>query len=157
MRGRGDGNGQPALHRHAAREAQQLDRDLALVVIHGDDGLELAGLGLQEDGVGRKRPLHRQAFLVQFAHRRRDDVDFLATAGAAIAAMRVEGGHGHARLGHAAGLQGAVDQPGGVLMPATLSAAASFSGMCEDTREVHRSPSVLNSQKYPVTPRYWAK
>lgn len=44
------------------------------------------------------------------------------------------------------------------LMPATLSAAAaSFSGMCEDTREVHRSPSVLNSQKYPVTPRYWAK
>ena len=141
------------------REAQQLDRDLALVVIHGDDGLELAGLGLQEDGVGRKRPLHRQAFLVQFAHRRRDDVDFLATAGAAIAAMRVEGGHGHARLGTPLACKARWISRAASLMPATLSAAAASlqRDVCEDTREVHRSPSVLNSQKYPVTPRYWAK
>ena len=33
----------------------------------------------------------------------------------------------------------------------------SASGTCEEMREVHRPSSVLNSQKYPVAPRYWAK
>ncbi len=46
------GAGSPALHRDAALEPQQLDRDLALVVIHGDDGVQQAVAGLQEDGVG---------------------------------------------------------------------------------------------------------
>ena len=111
---RGDGNRQPALHRHAAREAQQLDRDLALVVVHGDDGLVVAGLGLEKDRVGRKRAMERRVAgpvaRLQRAHCRRDDVDLLAPAGAAIAVVRVEARNRHLGLGHAAGAQRVVEQ-----------------------------------------------
>ncbi|KAG1605940.1 hypothetical protein G6F46_013354 [Rhizopus delemar] len=91
VRRRGDGDRQAALHRHPAREAQQLDRDLTLVVVHGDDRLELAGLRSQEDGVGGERSLHGQPLLVQLAHGGRDNVDLFAAARAAVAAPGATG------------------------------------------------------------------
>ena len=39
-------------------EAQQLDRDVSLVVVHGDDGVILAGAQLDEDGIAGDRPDH---------------------------------------------------------------------------------------------------
>ena len=61
VRRRGDRHRQAALHRDALAEAHQLDRDLALVVVHRDDGLVLAVARLQEDRVGRERADDRHA------------------------------------------------------------------------------------------------
>ncbi len=104
MRGRGDGDGQAALHRHALGEAHELDRDLALVVVHGDDGIELSVTRLQEDGVGRERSGDVQAFGLECTHRRFDDLDLLASAGAAVPAVRGEGRPRHPGPGRTRGL-----------------------------------------------------
>ena len=61
MRRRADRERQAAEQRHAAIEAHQLHRDLALVVVHRQHRVECAALGAQEHGVGRKRPLDRDA------------------------------------------------------------------------------------------------
>ncbi len=58
-----------------------------------------------------KGALDRQALRVQFPRRRFDDVDFLATAGAAIAAMGVQRRHRHARIGKAGLSQRFIGQP----------------------------------------------
>jgi len=54
-----DRDRQTAFDRDADIEAQQLGGDLALIVIHGDDTVELAGFGAQENGIGRKRTFRR--------------------------------------------------------------------------------------------------
>ena len=58
-------------------EAQQLGRDLALVVVHHDHAVELAAQRLEEDHVGRDRPGAVDAFGAQLLHRRTDDADLL--------------------------------------------------------------------------------
>jgi hypothetical protein len=47
-----DGQGRSLEQSDAAIEAHQLRRDLALIVIHGQHGVEAAGLGAEEDGAG---------------------------------------------------------------------------------------------------------
>src|SRR5207245_926120 len=47
---RGDRDRQSALHCDATFKSQQLDRDLALVVIHGDNAVQRAIARFQEDG-----------------------------------------------------------------------------------------------------------
>lgn len=38
---------------HAHIKPDHLDRDVGLIVIHGDYGVELAAVGTSEDGIGR--------------------------------------------------------------------------------------------------------
>ena len=45
------GDGQAAGDDHTALKAHQLDRDLSLVVIHGDHGVDLAAFGFEKDRV----------------------------------------------------------------------------------------------------------
>src|SRR4051794_37539352 len=59
-------------------EAQQLDRDVPLVVVHGDHGVELAGVQLHEDGVAGNRANHVEAFGDALLDHRCADVDVLA-------------------------------------------------------------------------------
>src|SRR4051794_20816171 len=59
-------------------EAQQLDRDVPLVVVHGDHGVELAGVQLHEDGVAGNRPNHVEAIGDALLDHRCADVDVLA-------------------------------------------------------------------------------
>jgi len=61
---------QTARHGDAALETQQLDRHLALVVIHGDDAVQRAIARLHENGVGGKGVQDRQPFRVQLPRRR---------------------------------------------------------------------------------------
>src|SRR3954452_15385639 len=59
-------------------EAQQLDRDVPLVVVHGDHGVELAGVQLHEDGVAGNRTNHVEAIGDAPLDHRCADVDVLA-------------------------------------------------------------------------------
>jgi hypothetical protein len=61
----------------------------------------------------------------------------------------LKAGHRHRGLRGAAGLQRAVDQPAASIdaLAGSDGRGTSFSGTCEEMREVHKSPSVLNSQK----------
>ena len=52
-----------------------------------------------EHRVGRMRTRHSPAFGRKRCDRRLDDVDFLAAELAAFAGVRIETGHGEARLG----------------------------------------------------------
>ena len=71
-------------------EAEQLDRDVTLVVIHGDHRVVLAGAQLHEDGVARHRPDHVEPARDRFRDHRRRDVDVVAAEQAALAGMRIE-------------------------------------------------------------------
>ena len=90
MGGRADREREAADQRDAAVEAHQLHGDLTLVVVHGENGIEVAVLGPQEHRVRRERPLDREPLGSGLLDRRLDDVDLLATEIAAVARMRVE-------------------------------------------------------------------
>ena len=51
----------PPLRRLVVLEAERLDRDVALVVIHGDDDIKLPAAGPGEQGIGGQRPRDVQA------------------------------------------------------------------------------------------------
>ena len=80
-------------------EAEQLDRDVPLVVVHGDHGVVLAGAQLDEDGVAGHRADHVEAVGDRFGDRRRGDVDVLPAEQPAFARMRVERRDGDRRRG----------------------------------------------------------
>jgi hypothetical protein len=61
MRRRGDRHRQSALHGDATLKSQQLDRDLSLVVIHGDDAVQGAVARFEKNRVGGIGALDRQA------------------------------------------------------------------------------------------------
>ena len=71
-------------------EAQQLDRDMPLIVIHGDDGVVLAGAQLDEDGVAGDRADDIEPVFDRLGDRRRGNVDILPAEQAAFAGMRIE-------------------------------------------------------------------
>ena len=91
----------PAAGRGIDLEAQQLDRDVALVVVHGDHRVVLAGAQLDEDGVAGHRADHVEPVGDRFGDRRRGDVDVLPAEQAALAGMRVERRDGDPRRGDA--------------------------------------------------------
>ncbi|MNP52100.1 hypothetical protein D3C76_1464690 [compost metagenome] len=108
----GDRDRQAALHRHATGEAHQLDRDLALVVVHGDDRVEGTGiaLDLEENRVAWIRPFRRNPQRLSRAHGRADNVQFFAAERTVIAVMRVQPTHADARFFQAVALERGVDQ-----------------------------------------------
>ena len=80
----------PAAGRGIDLEAEQLDRDVPLVVIHRDHRVELAGAQLDEDGVARHRADHVEAVGDRLGDGRRRDVDILPAEQPALAGMRIE-------------------------------------------------------------------
>src|SRR4030088_194661 len=80
---------QAAEDRHPAFESEELERDLALVVIHAEHGVIVAASRLDPDSVGREGPIDRMAPAPAFLDGRADDVDLLATEHAAFARMRI--------------------------------------------------------------------
>jgi hypothetical protein len=58
-----------------------------LVVVHGQHGVELAGLGAHEHRVSRIGAVGRQAFRLCLLYCRLDDVDLLAAEIAAVAGV----------------------------------------------------------------------
>ena len=77
-------------------EAKQLDRDMALVVIHGDHGVELLGAQFHEDSVAGHWPVDVVPLLAETLDGRFDDIDVLAAEQAAFAGMGIEGRDGDA-------------------------------------------------------------
>ena len=73
-------------------EAEQLDRDVPLVVIHRDHGVILPGAQLHEHGVAGHGPDHVEAVGDGLRDRRRGNVDILPAEQAALAGMRIERG-----------------------------------------------------------------
>ena len=59
-------HGNAAKHRDALIEAERLNSDLALVVEQRQHRVELTRAGTQEDSVGRKRPIDRNALRSTF-------------------------------------------------------------------------------------------
>src|SRR5690606_28758072 len=84
--------------------------DLSLVMVHGQDGVEGAGPGAQEDGIGWEGSVGGDAAGLGLLDGRGDDVDLLAAEVAAIAGVRVEAGDGDARPGEAGLAHGAVGE-----------------------------------------------
>ena len=72
------------------REAEQLHRNVSLVVIHGDHGVELFRTQFHEDGIAGHGPVHIVPLLAQALDRRLDDIDVLPSEQAAFAGMRIE-------------------------------------------------------------------
>src|SRR5712691_6145850 len=121
VRGRREDGLQAGRHRHPLVEAEQLGRDLALVVIHHHDAVVFTLQGLQEDRVGGDRPGAADAGGSHLLHRRTDDADLLVAEQSAFAAMR----SGVIRL------------------------TASRSATCEVTRKVENSLITFISPKKP--------
>src|ERR1700733_6106507 len=71
-------------------EAEQLHRNVALVVIHGDHGVELLRAQRYKDSVAGHRAVHIVSLFAEALDRRLDDIDVLPSEQAAFAAMRIE-------------------------------------------------------------------
>ena len=81
----------PLAGRRIDLEAEQLDRDVALVVVHGDHGVVLPGAQLDEDRVAGHRPDHVEPVARPLsAMVGVGDVDVLPAEQAALAGMRIE-------------------------------------------------------------------
>src|SRR3984957_17479362 len=95
----------PAAGRLVDGEAEQLDRDVALVVVHGDHGVELLRAQLHKHGVAGHGPVNIKALLAQPLDGRFDDIDVLPSEQAAFARMRIERCDGDAAARHAKRLE----------------------------------------------------
>jgi hypothetical protein len=84
---------------HGLAERQQLDRNQSLVVIAGDDGVELAAGGADEHSVGRKGPPHVNPGSPAGLHGRRQHRTVFRTDDAVLAGVRVEARQGESRRG----------------------------------------------------------
>src|SRR3546814_16489828 len=76
-------------------EADKLHGDLALVVIHGYDGVEVAASSCNEYGVGRIGAARIHAHGLGFFHGGLDDFDFFHAYRSAVAGMRIQAGKGN--------------------------------------------------------------
>ena len=76
-------------------EAEQLHRDMHLVMVHGDHCVVLAGAQLDKDRIARDRPRHVQTVRHSFGDSRLGDVDVLPAEQAAFARMGIERRHGN--------------------------------------------------------------
>ena len=79
-------------------EAEQLDRDVALVVVHGDDGVVMPRPQLYEDGVAGDGPLDVHALGAALRDDGGANVDILAAEQPPFPGMRVQRGDGNARF-----------------------------------------------------------
>ena len=82
-------------------EAEQLHRDVALVVVHRDHGVELPCAQLDEHRVARHRAADVQPVGTALLDHRRGDLDVLPPEQAALAGVRIERRHRDARRGDA--------------------------------------------------------
>ena len=100
--------------------------DVSLIVVHDDDRVELPSLHLGEYRVRRERPFHKDALCSCGNHGRGALLIIFRPEQAALAAMRVEAGHGQARRPPAKpphGLMGQFDRPSSTLSLRTASQA----------------------------------
>ena len=88
-----DGHGKPSQHRHAAIKSHQFQRDLALIVIHGDYRVDLAALRFQEHRVRWPWAVNSELPPREILHRRTDYVDFLSPEIPAVAGMGIQRCH----------------------------------------------------------------
>ena len=89
--------GKPERDIHAALEIDQLHGNVALVVVHGDDEIEFAAQGANEDGVGRVRAGAIDAEGARFLDGGRDDFGVLPAEEAMLAGMGIEAADRDAR------------------------------------------------------------
>ena len=78
-------------------KVDELHGNVALVVIHGHDEIELAAQGANEDGVGRVRAGAVDAERARFFNGGSDDVGILRAEEAVLAGVRIEAADGDAR------------------------------------------------------------
>ena len=79
-------------------EAGELRRDMALVVVHGNHGVEVARGGAQEDGVRRDRARDVPALGAQLLDGRLDQLGLLGAEQAVLAGVRIQARDGDVRL-----------------------------------------------------------
>lgn len=83
------------LNCNAALKRQQLHGNLALVMIHRNNAVEM--LTLQEDGVAREWSLYIDAFRLSFLDGWSDEVNFLSTEVSIFAVVWIQGTDAQAR------------------------------------------------------------
>ena len=79
-------------------ETRVLEHRQALVVVHGEDGIEVLQVPWHEGAVRRQRADQVEPFVAQLFDDRGDRVDFLTAHVAAFTGMRIQAEHGDARL-----------------------------------------------------------
>ena len=91
---------------HGVVEIEQFERDEPLIVIHGDDGIEVAAGGIAEDGVGHGGAGEDGGSgFVQTVDGGLDDADFLVAEGSVFTGVGVESCNSDAGAGDAAALE----------------------------------------------------
>jgi len=84
----------------ASFEIEQLQRDVALVVVHADDGVEFfAADGQVKDGVGREGSFHGHSLLLRPLDRGPYLLDFFIAENTVLAGVGIQARHRNARIG----------------------------------------------------------
>ena len=79
-------------------DAQHLDRSVTLVVVHGDDAIEVSARRPEEERIGRQRPFHLPSALQAFSNCRFDLLFlFSVSEEAVLTGVRVDGADANAR------------------------------------------------------------
>ena len=74
----------------AAFEVEEFERDMALVMVHADDGVEFAFEGLLKDGVGREWSVSVEAVCASSEDGGGDFVGILGAEGIIFAGVRIK-------------------------------------------------------------------
>ena len=95
-RGADDGNSYG--HIHPTVEPDQFKRDMALIMVHGNDGVEFTKLMPMQQCIGRIRTACSDPLGFGDLNRRRDLFYFLLTEPPVLAGVRVEAGDANSLL-----------------------------------------------------------
>lgn len=79
-------------HIHPTVEPDQFKRDMALIMVHGNKGIEFTKLMPMEECIGREGTACPDPLSIGDLDRRRDLFDFLSTEPPVFAGVRVEAG-----------------------------------------------------------------
>ena len=85
--------GDAALYGYTTVKTHQFQRNLPLIMIHGDDAVDLAGLGFQKHRIRGPGTIDIQLLVLQILDGWADDLDLLHAEIAIVAGMRIERGN----------------------------------------------------------------
>src|SRR5882724_4056400 len=105
------GKPRPLTTRFVVGETERLDGHVALIVVHGDDDVELAASRPREKRVGREGAVDVEPFSTCRLHSRDDLRLLLVAEEPVLSSMRIEAAHGDAGPGYAQPLHGLLREP----------------------------------------------
>ena len=146
----GQRHGQTSLNRHTLIEANGLESNLALIVVHRDNAVEIPLLGSHEGGVRREGTLHINTIKLGEFHPRGNMVNFFPAELPGFSTVRVERAYRDTRFFYSDALNNIVEKVNGIANRSGVNTGGYLrDSTMRSTREVVSPGMKLSSEVKP--------